>query len=49
MAMPHLACSTVNASTLSITKDDTSDFECAPVGQVGVRYEAPYTPHDMPH
>ena len=45
MAMPHL----VNASTPSITKDDASDFECAPVGQVGVRYEAPYTPHDMCH
>jgi len=33
-------------SSASVTKEEASDFECAPVGQVGVRYEAPYTPHD---
>lgn len=41
LTMPQLG-----LSTASVTKEDASDFECAPVGQVGVRYEAPYSPHD---
>ena len=41
MAMPHPGFSQAN-----VTKEEASDFECAPVGQEGVRYEAPYTPHD---
>jgi hypothetical protein len=40
MSMPQLG-----FPTASVTKEETSDFECAPVGQVGVRYEAPYSPH----
>jgi len=47
--MPHLASSTANLNTPTlghVTKDDVSEIVCVPVGQVGVRYEAPCTPHD---
>jgi len=41
MVMPGLGLSTANAPTLiSVTKEVSSDFECAPVGQEGVPYEA---------
>jgi hypothetical protein len=40
MAMPYLG-----FSTDTVTKEDESDIECAPVGQAGVRDEAPYTPY----
>jgi len=47
---PYLLFSTTNPSALSnIVKGDHgdgSDFECATVGQTGVRYEAPFTLHD---
>jgi hypothetical protein len=47
--MPHMASSTANTPTLShVTEDDVtvSELVCMPVGQPGVRYEAPYTPND---
>jgi len=45
--MPHLTSSTANMPTLGhVTEDDVSEIVCVPVGQVGVRYEAPHTPHD---
>ena len=50
---PHLFFSTANPSALSnVVKEgpiDGSDSECAAVGKMGVRYEAPYTPHDTEH
>jgi hypothetical protein len=45
--------SMTNPTALSnIAKEDhgdSSDFECAAVGQAGVRYEAPFTLHDIEH
>jgi len=49
----HPFFSMTNPSALSnIAKEDHrdgSEFECAAVGQMGVRYEAPFTPHDAEH
>jgi len=49
MAMPQMASSTADTPTLGhVTEDDVTVSELAfmPVGQPGVRYEVPYTPHD---
>jgi len=50
---PRLFFSTANPSALSnvIKEDrrDSSDFEVVAVDKAGVRYEAPYTPHDTGH
>jgi hypothetical protein len=47
MTMSEPASSMANTPTLGhVTEDDISELVCAPVGQAGVLYEAPYTPHD---
>jgi hypothetical protein len=47
MTMSQLTSSMANTPTLGhVTKDDVSELVCAPVGQAGILYEAPYTPHD---
>jgi hypothetical protein len=44
MVMPGLGFSNANAPALiSVTKEVSSDFECAPVGKEGVPYEPPYS------